>query len=100
MDVSVTMQLKFQRTFSVQERGGASDSVHRSTLVVCSCFQLCYRDEYAQCKLCNYRRFHSAVLVDVLLVMQRLVPMVQTEQFSGWFFSRVDFLGALDDSQL
>ena len=54
---------------------------------------MCYRDEYTQCKLCNNRRFHSAVLgeVDVPVVMQRMVPMVQTVQFSGWFFSRSIF---------
>ena len=28
----------------------------------CSRFQLCYRSEYAQCKLCKSRRFHRAVL--------------------------------------
>ena len=89
-DVFVTMQLKFKQTF--QSKNVEVPQI--PFIVVCSCFQLCCSDEYAQCKLCNNRRFHSAVLgeVDVPVVMQRLVPMVHTVQFSGWFFSGVDFL--------
>ena len=49
MDVPVIMQLKFQQ--SVQFDNVEMPQIQLS--IDCSCFQLCHRDKYAQCKLCR-----------------------------------------------
>ena len=59
MDVSVTIQLEFQQTFQ-------SKNVEVPQIPFIDIGGLLLlpvvRDEYAQCKLCTNRRFHSAVL--------------------------------------
>ena len=56
VDVLVIIQLKFLQYFENVEVPQIPSSTE------CSRFQLCYRGEHAQCKLCTSRRFHSAVL--------------------------------------
>ena len=56
MDVPVIMQLKFLQYYENVELPQIPSSTE------CIRFQLYYRGEYVQCKLCSSGRFHSAVL--------------------------------------
>ena len=60
MDVPAIVQLEFLRYYENVEVPQIPSSTE------CSRFQLCYRGEYVQCKLCKSRRFHSAVLGQVV----------------------------------
>ena len=72
MDVSVIIQLMFLQHFEDVEVPQIPSSTE------CSGFQLYYRVVYVQCKLCKNRRYHSAVLGQVVHA-----PFVMLRQVLG-----------------
>ena len=78
VDVSVIIQLMFLQYFENVDVPQFPSSTE------CYSFQLFYRGVYVQCKLCISRRFHNAVLGQVVhapVVMQRQVLLlVETVQ--------------------